>query len=34
VVGSHNRTGFLAWLMGSVSSQLLHWDTHNILIVR
>lgn len=34
VVGSHNRKGFLAWLMGSVSSQLLHWDTHNILIVR
>lgn len=34
VVGSHNRKGFLAWLMGSVSSQLLHWDTHNILVVR
>jgi nucleotide-binding universal stress UspA family protein len=34
VVGSHNRTGVLAWVMGSVSSQLLQWDTHNILIVR
>jgi nucleotide-binding universal stress UspA family protein len=34
VVGSHNRKGVLSWLMGSVSSQLLHWDTHNILIVR
>jgi nucleotide-binding universal stress UspA family protein len=34
VLGSHNRKGFLAWLTGSVSSQLLHWDTHNILIIR
>jgi nucleotide-binding universal stress UspA family protein len=34
VVGSHNRKGFLAWFMGSVSSQLLHWDTHNLLIIR
>lgn len=34
VVGSHNRKGVMAWLMGSVSSQLLQWDTHNILIVR
>lgn len=34
VVGSHNRTGILSWLMGSVSSQLLHWDTHNLLVVR
>jgi nucleotide-binding universal stress UspA family protein len=34
VVGSHNRKGVLAWLMGSVSSQLLQWDTHNLLIVR
>jgi nucleotide-binding universal stress UspA family protein len=34
VVGSHNRTGMMAWLMGSVSSQLLHWDVHNILIIR
>lgn len=34
VVGSHNRKGVISWLMGSVSSQLLHWDTHNILIVR
>lgn len=34
VLGSHNRKGFLAWLTGSVSSQMLHWDTHNILIVR
>jgi nucleotide-binding universal stress UspA family protein len=34
IVGSHNRTGVLAWLMGSVSSQLLHWDTHNLLVVR
>ncbi|WP_303673754.1 universal stress protein [Vampirovibrio chlorellavorus] len=33
-VGSHNRKGVLAWLLGSVSSQLLHWDTHNLLIVR
>lgn len=34
VVGSHNRKGFLAWLLGSVSSQLLHWDKHNLLVVR
>lgn len=34
VVGSHNHKGFLAWVMGSVSSQLMHWDTHNILVVR
>lgn len=34
VVGSHNRKGLMAWLMGSVSSQLLHWDQHNLLIVR
>jgi len=34
IVGSHNHKGFLAWVMGSVSSQLLHWDTHNILVVR
>lgn len=34
VVGSHNRQGFMAWVMGSVSSQLLHWDTHNLLIIR
>lgn len=34
VLGSHNRTGVLAWLMGSVSSQLLHWDSHNLLVVR
>lgn len=34
VVGSHNRTGVFAWLMGSVSSQLLHWDTHNLLVVK
>ena len=34
VVGSHNQKGFLAWVMGSVSSQLVHWDTHNILVVR
>lgn len=34
LVGSHNKKGFLAWLTGSVSSQLLHWDTHNILVVR
>ena len=34
VVGSHNRKGVLAWLLGSVSSQLLNWDTHNLLIVR
>lgn len=34
VVGSHNHKGFLAWVMGSVSSQLLHWDTHNILVIR
>jgi nucleotide-binding universal stress UspA family protein len=34
VVGSHNRKGVLAWLMGSVSSQLLQWDAHNLLIVR
>ncbi len=34
VVGSHNRKGVLAWLLGSVSSQLLHWDTHNLLVVR
>jgi nucleotide-binding universal stress UspA family protein len=34
VVGSHNRKGILAWLMGSVSSQLLQWDAHNLLIVR
>lgn len=33
-VGSHNRKGLLAWLLGSVSSQLLHWDAHNLLIVR
>jgi nucleotide-binding universal stress UspA family protein len=33
-VGSHNRKGVLAWLLGSVSSQLLHWDSHNLLIVR
>ncbi len=33
-VGSHNRKGMLAWLLGSVSSQLLHWDNHNLLIVR
>ncbi|WP_373531340.1 universal stress protein [Vampirovibrio sp.] len=34
VVGSHNRKGLLAWLMGSVSSQLMQWDRHNLLIVR
>lgn len=34
IVGSHNRKGFLAWLMGSVSSQLLQWDRHNLLVVR
>ncbi len=34
VVGSHNQKGFLAWIMGSVSSQLVHWDTHNILVIR
>jgi nucleotide-binding universal stress UspA family protein len=34
VVGSHNHKGFLAWVMGSVSSQLLHWDTHNLLVIR
>jgi nucleotide-binding universal stress UspA family protein len=34
VVGSHNRKGLLAWLMGSVSSQLLQWDKHNLLVVR
>ncbi|HEY9747024.1 MAG TPA: universal stress protein [Oculatellaceae cyanobacterium] len=34
VVGSHNRKGLMAWLMGSVSSQLLQWDKHNLLIVR
>lgn len=34
VVGSHNRKGMLAWLLGSVSSQLLHWDAHNMLVVR
>ena|GEM_PF-2757716 len=34
VVGSHNRKGMMAWLMGSVSSQLLHWGTHNLLIIR
>lgn len=34
VVGSHNRKGVLAWLLGSVSSQLLHWDSHNLLVVR
>jgi len=34
VVGSHNKKGFLAWLTGSVSGQLLHWGNHNILVVR
>jgi nucleotide-binding universal stress UspA family protein len=34
VVGSHNKKGFVAWLLGSVSSKLLHWDNHNILIIR
>jgi nucleotide-binding universal stress UspA family protein len=34
IVGSHNHKGFLAWVMGSVSSQLMHWDTHNILVIR
>lgn len=34
VVGSHNRKDVIAWLMGSVSSQLLHWDSHNLLIIR
>jgi nucleotide-binding universal stress UspA family protein len=34
VVGSHNHKGFLAWVMGSVSSQLLHWDNHNLLVIR
>lgn len=34
VVGSHNRKGLAAWLMGSVSSQLLQWDRHNLLVVR
>jgi nucleotide-binding universal stress UspA family protein len=34
VVGSHNRKGIIAWVMGSVSSQLLQWDNHNLLIVR
>lgn len=34
VVGSHNRKGILSWIMGSVSSQLLHWDKHNLLIMR
>ncbi len=34
VVGSHNRTGLPAWLLGSVSSRLLQSDPHNILVVR
>ena len=34
VLGSHNKKGFLAWLTGSVTSQLVNWGAHNMLIVR
>lgn len=34
VVGSHNRTGLPAWLLGSVSGKLAQQDTHSILVAR
>ncbi len=34
VTGSHNRSDFAAWLLGSVSWRMLQSDRHNLLIVR